>query len=91
MMTSNHPLEDRGKRIGDVAGVTAILDRFLHHAEVIAITGRSYRLRNRAPDEAPITEPGAAESSKPAIPSAGSTPGGKQKKQASKPAKACRS
>jgi hypothetical protein len=23
------------------------LDRFLHHAEVITITGRSYRLKNR--------------------------------------------
>jgi DNA replication protein DnaC len=27
---------------------TAILDRFLHHAEVIAITGRSYRLKDQA-------------------------------------------
>ena len=27
---------------------TAILDRFLHHAEVITITGKSYRLRNKA-------------------------------------------
>jgi DNA replication protein DnaC len=48
MMTSNRPLEDWGKLIGDVPAATAILDRFLHNAEVIAITGRSYRLRNRA-------------------------------------------
>jgi DNA replication protein DnaC len=47
MMTSNRPLEDWGKLIGDVPAATAILDRFLHNAEVIAITGRSYRL-NRA-------------------------------------------
>jgi DNA replication protein DnaC len=47
MMTSNRPLEDWGKLIGDVPAATAILDRFLHNAEVIAITGRSYRLRNR--------------------------------------------
>ena len=26
---------------------TAILDRFLHHAEIITITGKSYRLRNQ--------------------------------------------
>ena len=26
---------------------TAILDRFLHHADVISITGRSYRLKDR--------------------------------------------
>jgi hypothetical protein len=48
MITSNRPLEDWGKLIGDVPAATAILDRFLHNAEVIAITGKSYRLRNRA-------------------------------------------
>ena len=48
IMTSNRPLEDWGKLIGDVPAATAILDRFLHHAEVITITGKSYRLRNQA-------------------------------------------
>jgi DNA replication protein DnaC len=48
VMTSNRPLEDWGKLIGDVPAATAILDRFLHNAEVIAISGRSYRLRHRA-------------------------------------------
>jgi len=47
MMTSNRPLEDWGKLIGDVPSATAILDRFLHHAEVVAITGKSYRLRHQ--------------------------------------------
>ena len=41
------PDKDWGKLIGDVPAATAILDRFLHHAEVITITGRSYRLKNR--------------------------------------------
>ena len=48
MMTSNRPMEDWGKLIGDLPSATAILDRFLHHAEVVAITGNSYRLRNRS-------------------------------------------
>jgi len=48
MMTSNRPLEDWGKLIGDVPAATAILDRFLHHAEIITIKGRSYRLKDRA-------------------------------------------
>ena len=48
MMTSNRPLEDWGKLIGDVPSATAILDRFLHHAEIITITGKSYRLRDQA-------------------------------------------
>ena len=65
MMTSNRPLEDWGKLIGDVAGATAILDRFLHHAEIIAITGRSYRLRNQPRNEPPIAEAADAETSKP--------------------------
>jgi len=48
IMTSNRPLEDWGKLIGDVPTSTAILDRFLSRAEVIQITGKSYRLRDRA-------------------------------------------
>ena len=47
LMTSNRPLEDWGKLLGDVPSATAILDRFLHHAEVLQITGRSYRLATR--------------------------------------------
>ena len=55
IMTSNRPLEDWGKLIGDVPSATAILDRFLHHAAIINITGKSYRLRNQkqlTPEEA---------------------------------------
>jgi DNA replication protein DnaC len=72
VMTSNRPLEDWGKLVGDVPSATAILDRFLHHAEVVTITGRSYRLRNQAtgtttesqekppkPANAPIPGPGS--------------------------------
>ena len=47
IMTSNRPLEDWGKLIGDVPAATAILDRFMQHAEIIQITGKSYRLKNR--------------------------------------------
>jgi DNA replication protein DnaC len=68
MMTSNRPLEDWGKLIGDVPSATAILDRFLHHAETIAITGKSYRLRNQ---HAP---PAASEDSKGATAPTGSAP-----------------
>ncbi|MCY2952488.1 MAG: IS21-like element helper ATPase IstB [Planctomycetota bacterium] len=47
MMTSNRPLEDWGKLVGDLPAATAILDRFLHHAQILTITGKSYRLRNQ--------------------------------------------
>lgn len=46
-MTSNRPIEEWGKLIGDVPTAGAILDRFLHHAEIINITGRSYRLKDK--------------------------------------------
>ena len=48
LMTSNRPLEDWGKLIGDIPAATAILDRFLHHATVIKIKVKSYRLKDHA-------------------------------------------
>ena len=54
---------------------TGILDRFLHHAEIVSITGKSYRLRNQAangdsPSDGHPAE--GADESKPAIPPIGS-------------------
>jgi DNA replication protein DnaC len=48
IMTSNRPLEDWGKLLSDVPTAGAILDRFLHHAILIAIKGRSYRIKDAA-------------------------------------------
>ena len=45
IMTSNRPLEEWGKLLSDVPTAGAIIDRFLHHAQVIAITGKSYRIK----------------------------------------------
>jgi DNA replication protein DnaC len=80
MMPSNRPLEDWGKLLGDVPSATAILDRFLHHADIIQITGKSYRLRNqgrspRAPEEEakPNGALPPAAKSKPAIPEEGAS------------------
>lgn len=49
IMTSNRPLEEWGKLLGDVPAAGAILDRFLQRAQVITISGRSYRLKDQAP------------------------------------------
>ena len=46
LMTSNRPIEDWGKLIGDVPTAGAILDRLLQHAEIIPFKGKSYRLSN---------------------------------------------
>ena len=48
LMTSNRPIEEWGKLLSDVPAASAILDRLLHHVEVITITGRSYRLQGSA-------------------------------------------
>jgi len=48
VMTSNRPLDEWGKLLGDVPTATAILDRFLSRADVIQITGKSYRLKDTA-------------------------------------------
>ena len=57
LMTINRPLADWGKLLGDVPTATAILDRFLHHAEIITITGKSYRLVSRGEDSKPAKAP----------------------------------
>lgn len=79
MMTSNRPLEDWGKLIGDVPSATAILDRFLHHAEVVTITGKSYRLRNQAVAKSASSPAAASDDSKSANAPTGSRPSKRRK------------
>jgi len=59
VLTSNKNFSEWGTMIGDEVMATAILDRLLHHAEVVAIRGNSYRLKDRLPDGQGAT-PGAA-------------------------------
>src|SRR6266404_2378271 len=47
LLTSNTSFADWGSLLGDEILATALLDRLLHHAEVIAITGPSYRMKDR--------------------------------------------
>lgn len=47
VLTSNKAFSEWGSVFGDEVLATAILDRLLHHCEVIAINGPSYRLKNR--------------------------------------------
>jgi DNA replication protein DnaC len=95
LMTSNRPLEDWGKLIGDVPSATAILDRFLHHAEIIRITGKSYRLRQAGRAETtteeeakPASAPTRSEEASPDPKPARAPIGSKHKGGGSKPARA---
>ena len=47
VISSNRPLDDWGEILGDTAAAGAMLDRFLHHAEIIQLKGRSYRMHDR--------------------------------------------
>ena len=43
ILTSNRPVEDWGKLLGDTAAVTAMLDRLLHHAHILKCGPKSWR------------------------------------------------
>ena len=45
LLTSNRPVEDWGKLLGDAAAVTAMLDRLLHHGHVLKCGPRSWRTK----------------------------------------------
>jgi DNA replication protein DnaC len=56
MLTSNRPVDDWGKLLGDTAAVTALLDRLLHHAHVLKCGPRSWRTKvhtDLRPEEPP--------------------------------------
>lgn len=48
ILTSNRPVEDWGKLLGDTAAVTALLDRLLHHAHILKCGPRSWRTKTHA-------------------------------------------
>ena len=48
LLTSNRPVDDWGKLLGDVAAVSAMLDRLLHHGHVLKCGPRSWRTKATA-------------------------------------------
>ena len=47
LITSNRPVDDWGKLFGDIAAVSAMLDRLLHHAHLLKCGPRSWRTKLR--------------------------------------------
>ena len=45
LITSNRPVEDWGKLLGDTAAIAALLDRLLHHGHVLKCGPRSWRTK----------------------------------------------
>ena len=50
ILTSNRPVEDWGKLLGDLGAVTAMLDRLLHHGHVLKCGPRSWRTKTSLPE-----------------------------------------
>jgi DNA replication protein DnaC len=48
LLTSNRPVDDWGKLLGDVAAVSAMLDRLLHHGHILKCGPRSWRTKAAA-------------------------------------------
>jgi DNA replication protein DnaC len=51
LLTSNRPVDDWGKLLGDAAAVSAMLDRLLHHGHVLKCGPRSWRTKTNLPAE----------------------------------------
>ena len=47
LLTSNRPIDDWGRLLGDNAAVTAMLDRLLHHSHVLKCGPQSWRTHRR--------------------------------------------
>ena len=56
LLTSNTMFAAWGSLLGDEILASALLDRLLHHAEVIAINGSSYRMKERRRDPVGATK-----------------------------------
>ena len=53
IVTSNKPFSAWGEIFGDQFTATAMIDRLVHHAEILALKGDSYRLKDRDLARAP--------------------------------------
>ena len=61
VLTSNLPFSGWGGVFGDQAVAAAMIDRIVHHADVLTLKGASYRLRGRGLDSLPSIRTTTAE------------------------------
>jgi DNA replication protein DnaC len=57
IVTSNKPFSTWGEIFGDDRDATAIIDRLIHHPEILSLRGDSYRLRGKDLDTRIGTKP----------------------------------
>src|SRR5256885_1887065 len=56
IVTSNRSFEQWGEILGDAMVAAALIDRLVHHATMITLKGKSYRLRERGLDVVPAAQ-----------------------------------
>ena len=57
IVTCNKPFSAWGEIFGDDVTAAAMIDRLVHHAEILALKGDSYRLKDRDLARTPTTDP----------------------------------
>ena len=57
IVTSNKPFSKWGDIFGDDMAATAMIDRLIHHSEILSLKGDSYRLRGKDLDARPRSNP----------------------------------
>ena len=57
IVTSNKPFSAWGEIFGDEMAATAMIDRLIHHAEILSLKGESYQLRGKDLDARPTRSP----------------------------------
>lgn len=55
-VTSNRGFEAWGEILGDQMVAAALIDRLVHHAQIVTLKGKSYRLKERGPSAAPAAQ-----------------------------------
>jgi len=56
IVTSNRGFEAWGEILGDQMVAAALIDRLVHHAQIVTLKGKSYRLKDRASDVKPADQ-----------------------------------
>ena len=57
IVTSNKPFSKWGEIFGDDMAATAMIDRLIHHSEILSLKGDSYRLCGKDLDTRTGTKP----------------------------------
>ena len=61
VITSNRGFEAWGEILGDAMVAAALIDRLVHHATMVTLKGKSYRLRERGTSSSPQARPAPVE------------------------------